>query len=219
MTKIAIIHTSPLTIELLKSLAQELLPGCEVSNWVDDSILPQLAANGGDTSAVAERLTHYTRFAEQAGADVILHACSSIGEVVAQTQGAVGVPVVRIDEAMAEEAVRRGERIGVAATLATTLTPTLALLRRKAEEAGKPVTLEARLVGSAFQKLAAGDHEGHDTLLAEALEALVREVDVVVLAQGSMARVVPRLSEAQRGKFLTSPRSAMERVRQAVETR
>jgi aspartate/glutamate racemase len=186
---------------------------------VDDSILPQLAANGGDVSAVTNRLTHYTRFAEEVGADVVLHACSSVGEVVAMTQEAVQVPVIRIDEAMAEEAVKKGERIGVAATLATTLNPTLALLRRKAEEVNAAVTLEPRLVESAYQKLIAGDREGHDAALAAALEELAREVDVVVLAQASMARVLSRLPEAERDKFLTSPRLAMERVRQTVEAR
>lgn len=217
MTRLAIIHTTPVTIEPLKALAQELLPTCEVLNWVDDSILPQLAETGGDMSAVAERLTYYTRFAEQAGADVILHACSSVGEVVAQAQQAVAVPVVRIDEAMAEEAVRRAERIGVAATLATTLNPTLALLRRKAEEAGKLISLEPRLVNAAYQKLLVGDREGHDAVLAEALKELGQAVEVVVLAQASMARVLPRLPDEQRDKFLTSPRLAMERVRRAVE--
>ncbi|HEX8683635.1 MAG TPA: aspartate/glutamate racemase family protein [Ardenticatenaceae bacterium] len=217
MTKLAIIHTSPVTVEVFKALAAEVLPGMEVANWVDDSILPQLAENGGAVGEVEERLVQYTRFAEQVGADVILHACSSVGEVVARTREQVSVPVVRVDEAMAEEAVRRGERIGVAATLATTLNPTLALLRRKAEEAGKEATVEPLLVDAAYQKLLAGDREAHDEILAEALAGLAERVDVVVLAQASMARVVPRLPEAQQGKVLSSPRLAMERVREVVE--
>ena len=217
MTTIAIIHTTPVTVEPLKRLAQAELPGCEVLNWVDDSILPQLARNGGDTSAVADRLTHYTRFAEQAGADVVLHACSSVGEVVAQTRRAVSIPVVRIDQAMAEEAIRRGSRIGVAATLRTTLQPTLALLRRTADETGLRVTLEPRLVDAAYQRLLAGDRDGHDEVLAEALESLAAGVEVVVLAQASMASVLERLPEAQRGKFLTSPPLAMARVRRALD--
>lgn len=217
MTKLAIIHTTPLTIETLRALAAEVMPGVEVINWSDDSILPQLARNGGDVSEVADRLIHYTRFAEQVGADVILHACSSVGEVVATTREHVSVPVVRIDEAMAEEAVRRGTRIGVAATLSTTLGPTLTLLRRKAAEANKAADFEPLLVDAAYQKLLAGDREAHDTLLVEALTQLAEQADVVVLAQASMARVVPRLPEREQAKVLSSPRLAMERVRQVVE--
>ena len=39
-------------MEPLRALAEELLPGCRVINFVDDSILPQLAENGGDVAAV-----------------------------------------------------------------------------------------------------------------------------------------------------------------------
>lgn len=217
--KLAIIHTTPVTIDSLKALAAELLPGCTVINFVDDSILPQLGENGGDVSAVEPRLRQYARFAEEGGADVILSACSSVGELVAKMQGDVAVPVVRIDEAMAEEAVRRGQKVGVAATLATTLKPTTTLIRRKAEEAGKAVEIMPLLVDSAYQKLLAGDKEGHDAALAEALQELADQVDVVVLAQASMARVVDRLPEAVRGKFLSSPRLGMERVKSIVEAK
>src|SRR5688572_19868918 len=124
MPVLAIIHTSPATLEPLKALAAELLPGWDVNNFVDDSILPQLARNGGDVSEVEDRLIHYAQFAEQVGAAAILEACSSVGEVVAKMRESVSVPIIRIDEAMAEEAVRRGQRIGVAATLPTTLNPT-----------------------------------------------------------------------------------------------
>jgi Asp/Glu/hydantoin racemase len=139
-----------------------------------------------------------------------------VGELATKLRQAVSVPVVRIDEAMAEEAVRRGSRIGVAATLATTLNPTLALLRRKAAEADKAVDIQSRLVDAAYQRLIAGDRDGHDRLLAEALTELVAGVDVVVLAQASMARVLPMLPETLREKFLTSPRLSMERVQAAL---
>lgn len=217
MTRLAILHTSPATLDPLKALAAELLPGVEVINFVDDSILPQLARNGGQVDEVADRLVQYARFAEQGGADIILNACSSVGEVVAQEQAAVRVPVVRIDEALAEAAVQRGSVIGVAATLATTLNPTLRLLASKAEAAGKVVTFKPALVDSAYERLMAGDKDGHDELLVAALAELARAADVVVLAQASMARVLPRLAEAERTKVLSSPRLGMEAVRRALK--
>jgi Asp/Glu/hydantoin racemase len=217
MTKLAIIHTTPATLDTLKALAAELLPGGEVVNFVDDSILPQLAQNGGDLSAVEERLVHYARFAEQVGADLVLEACSSVGELVPRMRAAVRIPVVRIDEAMAEEAVRTAARIGVAATLATTLEPTVRLLQAKAAALGRSVELRPTLVAGAYQRLMAGDKDGHDTLIVEALAALAPQVDAVVLAQASMARVLPRLPEAERGKFYTSPRLGMLRVKGVLE--
>ena len=216
---LAVIHTTPLTVEPLKTLADEIVREVRVVNFVDDSILPQLAETGGDTSAVDDRLVQYARFAQGVGADVILSACSSVGEVVAQMQAAVDIPVVRIDEAMAEEAIRRGARIGVAATVPTTLRPTVALLERKAGEAGKPVEFRTRCVDAAYARLAQGDREGHDDLLAEALAELAAETDVVVLAQASMARVLERLSESERQRFLVSPRLGMQRVHAVLQER
>lgn len=216
MTKLAIIHTTSATVDSMKNLAAEMLPGYELINFVDDSILPQLGQNGGNLAEVEERLIHYARFAEQAGADVILEACSSVGEVVTKMQSAVAIPIVRIDEAMAEQAVQRGNRLGVAATLPTTLQPTTRLLQAKAQMAGKQVEVKPLLIAGAYQKLMAGDREGHDNLLVEKLEELARTVDVVVLAQASMARVLPRLSDADQEKILVSPRLAMERVKNAV---
>jgi Asp/Glu/hydantoin racemase len=216
MTKLAIIHTTPATVESMKALAAEILPSSEVINFIDDSILPQLGKNGGDLSEVEERLVHYARFAEQVGADVILEACSSVGEVVAKMQSSVSIPIVRIDEAMAEQAVRRGKYLGVAATLQTTLQPTSRLLRAKAQAAGKQVEITPLLIEGAYQKLMAGDREGHDNLLVEKLQELARTVDVVVLAQASMARVLPRLSAADQDKILVSPRLAMERVKDVI---
>lgn len=216
MPKLAIIHTTSATVDSMKALAAEMLPGSELVNFVDDSILPQLGQNGGDLTEVEERLVHYARFAEEVGADVILEACSSVGEVVAKMQSAVSIPIVRIDESMAEQAVQRGQHLGVAATLQTTLQPTTRLLQAKAHQAGRQVEITPVLIEGAYQKLMAADREGHDNLLVEKLQELALTMDVVVLAQASMARVLPRLSAAAQEKILVSPRLAMERVQDVI---
>jgi len=219
MTKLAIIHTTAATVDSLKSLSAEVLPERELINFVDDSILPQLAQNGGNLSEVEDRLIHYARFAEQVGADIILEACSSVGELVSKMQAEVSIPIVRIDEAMAEEAVQGGSCIGVAATLATTLQPTTRLLRAKADAAARQVEVKPILIEGAYQKLMSGDREGHDHLLVEKLRELTNETDVVVLAQASMARVLPRLSQDEQDKILVSPPRAMAQVKNVLSSR
>ncbi|MFC0328581.1 aspartate/glutamate racemase family protein [Paenibacillus sepulcri] len=216
MKKLAIIHTTPVTVEPLKELARQVIGEIEIFNFVDDSILPQLAGNDGDLSAVEYRWMHYAQFAEQAGADVILSACSSVGQLADRADSRMSVPVLRIDEAMASEAVRRADRIGVAATLQTTLGPTMQLIREKAAQAGKEVELVPGLADRAYGKLMQGDREGHDEELAKTLMDLAGRTDVVVLAQASMARVVAKLPDAARSKFLSSPRSGMESVKKLL---
>jgi len=216
MTKLAIIHTTAATVDSLKALSAEVLPDRELINFVDDSILPQLAQNGGNLSDVEERLIYYARFAEQVGADIILEACSSVGELVSKMQSAVSIPIVRIDEAMADEAVQRGACIGVAATLATTLQPTTRLLRAKADAVRKQVEVKPLLIDGAYQKLMSGDREGHDNLLVQNLQELAKVTDVIVLAQASMARVLPRLSRMEQDKILVSPPRAMAQVKSVL---
>jgi Asp/Glu/hydantoin racemase len=217
MPTLAIIHTTAATVEPLKALAAEMLPGTQVINLVDDSILLQLARTDGDLNTVRERLVQYARIAESVGAGAILEACSSVGEVVRDMTKAVRIPVIRIDDAMAVAAVQRGARVGVAATLPTTLNPTLRLIRAKASEAGKTVEIETALAESAYRKLIAGDRDGHDVDLSEALAALAQRVDVLVLAQASMARVLDRLPPDVQAKVLTSPRLAMESVQSILQ--
>ncbi len=217
MSKLAMIHTTVATVEPLKALAHELIPGVSIVNFVDNSILPQLLANGGNVAEVEQRILQYARYAQEVGADVLLEACSSVGAVVPKARQILSIPVVRIDEPMAEIAVRQGARIGVAATLPTTLQPTLNLLEEKAQESGRTVEFLPLLIEGAYDKLMSGDAAGHDQALVDGLSALISSCDLVVLAQASMARVLPRLPEEVLPRFLTSPRMGMERVRQALQ--
>ncbi len=216
MTRIAIIHITTATVETFKALAAEMLPGCHVINIVDDSILPLLAENGGNIEPIRERMVQYACLAQQSGAGIALEACSSVGELVAEMRAAVSIPVIRVDEAMAEAAVTRADRIGVAATLPTTLGPTSRLLQQKAAAMGKAVEMQTLLIEGAYQKLMSGDRAGHDQLLCAGLAELAARTDMVVLAQASMARVVPGLPAGLQGKFLTSPRLAVEQMQRTL---
>jgi len=112
---------------------------------------------------------------------------------------------------MADKAVQAGKKIGVVATLSTTLEPTADLVRRRAALANKNIELVSRLCEGAFDALMSGDAAKHDKLVADALIDLSSKVDVIVLAQASMARVVNTLPEANKKvPILSSPVTAME---------
>jgi methionine synthase II (cobalamin-independent) len=112
------------------------------------------------------------------------------------------VPVLRIDQPMADEAVRLGSRIGVVATLSTTLEPTADLVRRRASAAGKDVEVVTHLCEGAFGS------DRHDELVRDGIAAAAADSDVVVLAQASMARVAGETAVP----VLSSPRLGMQRV-------
>ncbi|OAM89453.1 aspartate/glutamate racemase family protein [Termitidicoccus mucosus] len=210
---LALIHTSATLVPVFAQLCREKLPRVATFNIVDDSLVRAIGERGALTPDIARRVAAYVSSAEAGGADHILVTCSSIGPAVEASAPFSAVPVLRVDQPMADEAVRRGKRIGVIATLRTTLEPTADLVRRRAALAGRDIALTARLCEGAFEALMSGDAGKHDALVAAALRELSARVDVILLAQASMARVVDTLPESERRvPILASPPLAIDHL-------
>jgi len=207
-----IVHTGPVTVQPLVAQAAELLPDVRIVNLIDDSLLKDVMAAGGVTPAVTSRMKQYYKIGQEMGAVAILNACSSVGEVADAAMSSLDIPLVKIDVAMAEEAVSRASRIGVAATVATTLDPTVRLIEKTASRLGKEITVIRKLCEGAFDALLAGDTEKHDQLVAAGLEELAGEAELIVLAQVSMGRVADALGERITVPVLTSPRLGIQRL-------
>lgn len=186
MTRVAFLHTGAVVIAPVMAQAKAALPDATLINYLDDRIVADLG-DAQRAASVADRLVHLAQAAREAGADVLMLTCSSISGYADDMAARAGLPVLRIDEAMADRAVATGTRIAVIATLQTTLTPTVALLRERAELAGVAPTLTEEVVDGAFAAVSSGDRARHDELVAAAIRRLAAEADVVVLAQASMA--------------------------------
>jgi Asp/Glu/hydantoin racemase len=180
---------------------------------VDDSLLADVMAQGSISEAVQQRMNFYVQSAERTGAEAMLSLCSSLGPAIDQARRLVSIPVIKIDDPMTEKAVRDASRIGVIATVATTLNPTLALINEKSAAQNKPVDLQPRLVKGAFEILMGGDKTRHDEMVSAAARDLAGQVDLIVLAQASMTRLVPRISTETQLPVLSSPRLAIEYTR------
>ena len=210
---IGLIHTSATLVPVFQDLCKRLLPDVQTFNIVDDSLIKNVIKCGELTPDTARRVVNYAASAEAAGADFILYTCSSIGAAVETAATLSKVPVMRVDQPMADKAVQTGNRVGVIATLSTTLNPTTDLVKRRAAVAGKDVQVFSKLCEGAFDALMSGDAAKHDATVASALKELVNQVDVILLAQASMARVVDTLSEADRKvPILASPSIAIEHL-------
>lgn len=209
--RLGLIHTSATLVPVFAQLCKEKLPGVEVFNIADDSLVKGIREAGSLTATIARRVAGYLESAELAGADYIMVTCSSIGPAVEAGAKLIGVPVLRVDQPMADKAVAAGKKIGVIATLQTTLEPTADLISRRAAMAGKKIQLTAKLCDGAFEALMGGDAATHDAKVAAALKELSRRVEVIVLAQASMARVVESLKpEDKRVPILASPGIAVD---------
>ena len=210
---LGLIHTSATLVPVFQQLCNQYLPGVQVFNIVDDSLIKNVIKCGELRPDTARRAVQYAASAEAAGADFILYTCSSIGAAVETAATLTKVPVLRVDQPMADKAVQTGKVIGVIATLPTTLNPTTDLVKRRAAVAGKKVEVVSKLCKGAFDALMSGDGAGHDAMVAAALKELSSKVDVIVLAQASMARVVDTLPDSDKKvPILSSPSIAIEHI-------
>jgi Asp/Glu/hydantoin racemase len=205
------IHTVSSLVPVFDALARQHLPTWQAFNMLDESLLRTTIRDGSLSSLTMRRLTGMVWSAVDAGARAVVVTCSSLGPAVDAARLLCPVPLLRIDEGMAIAAVGHGPRIGVLATLRTTLTPTSDLITRTAAQMGKNCTLTARIAEGAFEQLRLGDTAGHDQAVAQAIRAMAEGVDVIVLAQASMARALDSV-KADLGALpvLTSPELGMQ---------
>ena len=213
---IVILQTSQVSSSVLKNLCTELMPDVKVYQIIDDSLLEETVANGSITKGVVQRMYQYCRHAESLGAAAILNQCSSVGEAVDLIRPLISIPIVKIDEAMAKEAVRIGKRIAMVATVESTIGPSSRLIQKAAEEAGKEIELEIRLVDGAMVKLMeTGDQKLHNEMVLGDVQAAAKVNDVVVLAQGSMIVMEPLLHTIPK-PVLTSPRLGVSWLKEVI---
>ncbi|WP_319563170.1 aspartate/glutamate racemase family protein [Marispirochaeta sp.] len=209
--------TGAALVDPLKKMAQEVLKNVRVISILDDSLIADVIEAGKMTPAVLERIHQYCHIGAGMEVDVILETCSSVGESVDYLQPFFDIPVLRIDRPMVEQAVDTAQTIGVLATLPTTLNPTMELIKQVAEEKGKKVEIVNGLADGAFKALTEGDPARHDQLLSETAKQVSDSCDVIVLAQGSMARMEAALRESTGIPVLSSLKSGLEAIRRYMK--
>lgn len=217
MKKVVAIYTGHGLMENVRAMFQEQIPDCRLVNIIDDSLIADVIENNAVKPGVTRRLIQYYQTAADMGADVIFNTCSSVGDLVAVGQKLVDVPIVRIDEPMAREAVNNYQKIGVIATLPTTLEPTVRLLKEQAALLGKEVSVVNGLADGAYQALVSGKPEEHDQRILDVAQKLAGEVDAIVLAQGSMARMEQKLAEMTGIPVLSSISRGVQAVKVALD--
>lgn len=221
MTKrIAVLHTSFVFLNVepvFQNLFKELLPDVEVIDFVDSDVLADVRRVGKVEPPHVRRMCHLAQAAQDAGVDLIFSACSSLGPSMDVARKLVDIPIIKIDDPMTKKAVELGSKIGLMATVPTTLPPTEDLILQWAAEAGKPVEVKQVLCKGAFEILMSGDRERHDQMVLDGALQLAPQVDLIVLAQASMSRLAPMLSQKTGKTVLSSPRLAVEYISTMLE--
>jgi Asp/Glu/hydantoin racemase len=204
VTTIGFLHTADVHVPTFRRLRAELAPAWADVHVVEPDLLATARATGV-TPALAGRIDARLHELADAGADVIVCTCSSLGAYAESRTPDAGVPVLRLDRPMAEAAAAAGRRIAFLATVRSSLAPTRQLL----EETAAPGTvLIERWCAAAFALFEAGDLDGYAHQVAAEARAVAPEADVIVLAQASMAPAAALLADLP-VPVLTSPRAAV----------
>jgi Asp/Glu/hydantoin racemase len=217
--KLGIIHAALISTQAVKRYIDEILPDVEVVHFVDDTI--QNTNFACQPGTIPKK--NFAKFVQAAqsqqdyGVDVILLACSTFNQAVELARPMITTPLIQIDRPMMDLAVKHGPRIGLLATVATTVPASERLLKLAAQEAQREIEITTRLCSEAFQVLKAGNPEKHNEMLLTEIDELARHVDVIVLAQVSMTALEPRLNNPK-VPVLNSGRTAFNYIREYLES-
>ena len=207
--RITLIHALKHSIVPIEASFAKLWPDARLMNLLDDSLSADLARDGGLSDAMTKRFLRLGDYAAGTGSDAILFTCSAFGpciEAVARAQAPM--PVLKPNEAMIEQAAARGRRIG----LLSTFPPTLVSMP---SEFPASVEIVPKLAEGALAALDRGDRVTHDRLVVEASRDL-RDCDLIALAQYSMAPAAEQVAEATGRPVLTTPDSAVEKLKKML---
>jgi aspartate/glutamate racemase len=196
---LGIIHATHLTVAAVKPYVERYLPGVEIMHFCDDTIQRDNIAAGVGVIPKANyfKVAQYAHNLEEAGVDLILLACSTFNFAAELARPMVNTPIAQIDRPMMEAAVAAGKRVGMLATLATTVPSSERLLQIAAAEAGREVACKTVLCEQAFREFSAGNIDRHNELLLEEIDRLSGEVDCIVMAQLSMSALAPFLGKTK----------------------
>lgn len=213
--RIALIHATPVAMEPIRQAFAENWVEAELVNLLDDSLSPDLKEAGSETDEIKRRIADLAKYAVLVGSDAILYSCSAFGRSIELVAESLDLPVLKPNQAMFEQAMDSGERIGMLATFGPSVPSMEREFKEMAAERGVKVQLESILVEEAMVALRSGDVARHNRLVAEAAPGL-KHCDAVILAHFSTSRALEQVSGMIARPILTSPHSAVAKLKSLI---
>jgi hypothetical protein len=211
--RIALIHATALAVEPIQSAFSRHWPQARLMNVLDDSLSMDRAEAGQLTPEMFQRFVDLAQYAVRAGSCGILFTCSAFGPAIEIAGKAVGLPTLKPNEAMFEQALRmdkgQGVRVGLIATFEASIASMSLELLEMAKSAGCRIQLETAFVPAAMQDLAQGRAQMHHDKIAKVASQQLRGCDIVLLAQFSMAAALPTVHAQLNCPVLSSPDCAV----------
>lgn len=208
------LHTASVHVQTFDRLLRELRPEIRARHVVREDLLMAAQHDGADSPGLRARVAEVIADLGASRLSVVLCTCSTIGGLAEAAGLSTGTRVIRVDRAMAEQAVAAGPNILVAAAAASTLAPTESLISDAASRAGESVTITRLVVEDAWPLFEQGNFDAYLERIAQALST-VKDCDVIVLTQASMAGAAD-LCRQHAVPVLSSPRLGLNSALDAL---
>ena len=209
--KIYLVHATEVAIPPITGSFRAHWPEARIANLLDDALMPDLAADGRVTETMIGRFVDIGRYCVKAGADAILFTCSAFGPAIDECRRAVGIPVLKPNEALYEQLVAKDGSVSLLATFRPSIPAMLEEIAACAREKGTRVKVEPHLVDGALAALQSNRADEHNRLIAE-LVARQNGCDVIAFAQFSMAQAAALAATCTTKPILTTPDSAIKKL-------
>lgn len=217
MKRVALVHTVRPVLESFPKLLEKVVgEELKIHNILDDFLASDPADIGFFSLENRRRLFNDLQSCELTKPDIIVVTCSTLTPAVQLIRPFINVPVVAIDDAMTEHAVRSGRKIKVVATALSTLEPTISKLKQEASLAGTEIEVDAEDNEPAYTAMRAGDLETHNRLVLDMIKG-VKGYDCIVLAQASMGHLQEEAEKIAGVPVFASPVLCCEKVKKILE--
>jgi hypothetical protein len=218
--RIALIHATALSIAPVQAALARHWPQARCMNLLEDSLSVDRAHDGRLTDAMVQRFVDLARYAQGTGCEGILFTCSAFGPAIEAAARATGLPTLKPNEAMFEQALALAApgqtlKLGLLATFEASIPSMGAELQEMAAGRGLSVALRSAFIPGAMDDLAAGRADHHHRKIA-AGAAQLQGCDAVMLAQFSTAAAQPLVQAALPCPVLTSPDCAVLALRRRL---
>lgn len=214
--RLALIHATRLAIDPVESAANQLWPEAETISILEEGLAVDRKKSKKITPALVERITELARYAERIDSDGILFTCSSFGQAIDMAANGSSIPVMRPNEAMFDAAFSYGSRIAMIFTFPSAASEIDDEFNEEASVRQSDATLNSYFCDKAFDAKSRGDGATHDSLIVS-LATGIKNTDVILLAQFSMASAAEEIRRSINIPVLTSPESAILKMRHRIE--
>jgi Asp/Glu/hydantoin racemase len=223
--RIALVHATPLAVAPVAKAFGAAWPQAKLQNLLDDCLSQDLAATGHLEPALVARFVALASYAKSCAADAILFTCSAFGPAIDAAARATGLPTLKPNEAMFDEALvlcreveasgqklGRKVQVGLLTSFAPAGAPLIAEFDALVHTQGMLASIVSRCANGAMQALADADTASHDRLVLQAARDLAG-CDLVLLGQFSMAHLQEPVAQALATPVFSSPASAVRKLR------